>query len=88
MITTGTPSNSATKTEIVDLANGLSCSDMAEFPVLLGGGVGANLGGTPVVCSGWSWGYSDKCYRLTATTTATTTKNTTTTTSKKFYNQF
>ena len=74
------------KTEIVAVANGLTCSDMADFPVVHSGGVGANLGGTPVVCSGWSWGYSVKCYRLTPTTNTNTTKTATTTTSKKFYN--
>ena len=55
MITTGFPRSSATKkTEIVDVANGVSCSDMANFPVELYGAVGANLGGTPVVCGGSS----------------------------------
>merc|ERR1719350_946850 len=49
------------KTEIVDLANGLTCSDLAEFPVELSGAVGANLGGTPVVCGSYS---SEKCFRF------------------------
>ena len=68
MITTGFPRSSATrKTEIVDVANGLTCSDLAEFPVELHGAVGANLDGTPVVCGGYgdSIGDSDKCFRLT-----------------------
>ena len=67
MITTGQPRSSATsKTEIVDVANGLSCSDMADFPVELSNAVGANLGDTLVVCGGYvghghgSW--SEKCY--------------------------
>ena len=69
MITTGNPRSSATrKTEIVVLANGVSCSDMANFPVELSGAVGANLGGTPVVCGGYgnfgSWVYTEKCFRL------------------------
>ena len=68
MITTGYPRSSATrKTEIVDVANGLTCSDLAEFPVELHGAVGANLDGTPVVCGGYgdSIGDSDKCFWLT-----------------------
>ena len=66
MVTTGAQWASARKTEIVDLANGLTCSDMALFPVYLSYAVGANLrGGTPVVCSGYgSSGISDKCYRF------------------------
>ena len=65
MITTGTPKSSARKSEIVDVANG-TCSDLAEFPVKLYSAVGANLGGTPVVCGGYesSIGYSKKCFRL------------------------
>ena len=68
MITTGTPLSIATrKTEIVDVANGLSCSDLARFPVEITVAVGANLGGIPVVCGGWgsSIEYSAKCFRLT-----------------------
>ena len=61
MVTSGYPSSSARKTEIVDVANGLTCSDMADFPVQLIGAVGANLGGTPVVCGGSS---SEKCFRF------------------------
>ena len=61
----GSLSSSARKTEIVDVANGLTCSDMAYFPVELNGAVGANLGGTPVVCGGHSdSGYKEKCYRF------------------------
>ena len=66
MITNGFPSANAMKTEIVDVANGVSCSDMADFPAVLIGAVGANLDGTLVVCSGYesSIGYSDKCFRF------------------------
>ena len=64
LITAGSPS-SGTKTEIVNVANGIICSNMADFPVELYGSVGANLDGTPVLCGGWSFGYSDKCYRFT-----------------------
>ena len=68
MVTSGFPRSSATrKTEIVDVANGLTCSDMADFPIELYRAVGANLGGTPVVFGGYgdSIGDSDKCFRLT-----------------------
>ena len=53
-------------TEILDVANGLTCSDIAYFPVELFGAVGANLGGTPVVCGGYlgSSVYTEKCYRF------------------------
>ena len=51
MLTTGFPWSPATKTEIVDLANGKSCSrDLEDFPVEILGAVGTNLQGTPVVC--------------------------------------
>ena len=69
MITSGYPNSITNKTEIVDVANGLTCSDMADFPVNLYGGVGANLAGTPVICGGilfgYLSGYSNKCFRLT-----------------------
>jgi hypothetical protein len=64
LITAGSPS-SGTKTEIVNMANGIICSNMADFPVELYGSVGANLDGTPVVCGGYSYRYSEKCYRFT-----------------------
>ena len=44
------------------MANGVSCSDMADFPFALFGAVGANLDGTPVVCGG---SITEKCFRLT-----------------------
>ena len=70
MITTGSPQKVLAwtrKTEIVDVANGLNCSDMADFPVELSGAVGANLDGTPVVCGGHGSSpnaHSDLCYRF------------------------
>jgi hypothetical protein len=64
MITSGAPKSSATrKTEIVDVVNGGTCSDLPDFPVEIYGTVGAKLDGTPVVCGG-AW-YSEKCYRFT-----------------------
>ena len=70
MVTSGNPRSSATrKTEIVDVANGVTCSELADFPVEIEGAVTANLDGTPVVCGGvlspWPHQYSDKCYRFT-----------------------
>ena len=65
MVTSGYPTSSARKTEIVDVINGLTCSDMADFPVELYAAVGANLGGTPVVCGGFgSSGASKKCFKF------------------------
>ena len=68
MITTGDPGlplSSARKTEIVDVANGVSCSDLSDFPDDIIGAVGANLDGTPVVCGGYTSGPSEKCYKFT-----------------------
>ena len=61
--------SSGRKTEILDVANGVSCSDMANFPVGLSSAVGANLDGAPVVCGGFgdgssNWSTFDKCYRF------------------------
>ena len=71
MITTGGPQKPLSawtrKTEIVDVASGLSCPDMADFPVELSGAVGANLDGTPVLCGGSGSSpnaHSDVCYRF------------------------
>ena len=49
------------------MANGLTCSDLAEFPEELYSAVGANLGGTPVICGGrGSSGQNlDKCFKFT-----------------------
>ena len=46
MITTGRPDSSATKTEVVDVVNGETCADLADFPLANHGAVGANLDGT------------------------------------------
>ena len=62
MITNGNPWASGTKTEIVDVATGVSCSDLADFPVELEAAVGGNLDGIPVVCGGRE--YSEKCYKF------------------------
>jgi hypothetical protein len=66
MITTGWPTSSATKTEIVDVVSGEACVNLAEFPLPNYGAVGANLDGTPIVCGGYSSvTYYQKCYKLT-----------------------
>ena len=66
MITTGYPRSSSTKTEIVDLANGITCSVLADFPIELSSAVIGYLDETPVVCGGFLGysTYSEKCYRL------------------------
>ena len=66
MVTTGTPSSSARKTEVVDVVNGESCADLADFPLENYAAVAANLHGTPVVCGGaYSSGYYQTCYKYT-----------------------
>ena len=68
MITTGFPWSSATKTEIIDIASGVTCSDLEDFPVEIHKGVGGNLQGTPIVCGGiGSFTSSQKCYKFTTT---------------------
>ena len=52
MVTTGNPSSSARKTEVVDVVTGESCADLANFPLANNGAVGANLNETPIVCGG------------------------------------
>ena len=66
MITTGIPDSSATKTEVVDVVNGDTCADLADFPLENMGAVGANLHGTPVVCGGIFSGFPvQTCYKFT-----------------------
>jgi hypothetical protein len=65
MITTGRPTSSGTKTEVVDVVSGETCADLADFPLANFGAAGGNLHGTPVVCGGaYSTPYQ-KCYKLT-----------------------
>ena len=69
LITTGEPTSSSTKTEVVDVKSGETCSDLDDFPLQIRGGVAANfLDGTPVVCTGGLLGsstYYQTCYKLT-----------------------
>ena len=60
MVTTGDPTSSARKTEVVDVVSGETCADLADFPVENDSAVGANLDGTPVVCGGM-----ESCYKFT-----------------------
>ena len=64
MITTGYPDSSARKTEVVDVVNGDTCADLADFPLPNYGAVGGNILGTPVVCGGYFSGYLQTCYKF------------------------
>ena len=67
MIVTGyTKSPKKTTNEIIDVINGETCADLADFPMEIGYSVGTNLQGTPIVCGGHmnSNGVSDKCYQF------------------------
>jgi hypothetical protein len=67
LITTGSPTSSATKTEIVDVVSGETCADLADFPLPNYGAVSANLDGTPVLCGGRDSSYTayQTCYKFT-----------------------
>jgi hypothetical protein len=65
LITNGVPQSSAIQTEVVDVVNGESCADLADFPLQTYGAVGANLHGTPVVCGGRDSGIYQTCYKYT-----------------------
>ena len=67
MITTGLRRYLGTRrTEVVDLANGATCSDLTKFPLRIFGATGANLNGTPMVCGGASAVHALKsCFRFT-----------------------
>ena len=70
MITTGQPSSSPTTktTEVVDVVNGETCADLADFPLGIRAPVGANLHGTPVVCGGQEYPtYLQACYKYSNT---------------------
>ena len=66
MITTGSPSSSARKTEVVDVVSGKTCADLVDFPFYNDGAVGAIFHETPIVCGGrYSLTYYRKCYKFT-----------------------
>ena len=52
-------------TEVVDVVSGKTCDDLPDFPLNVGGAVGANLDGTPVVCGGGGVGISKACFKFT-----------------------
>ena len=66
MIVTGWTYPGDTTTEIIDVIDGETCTDLADFPMEIGYSVGANLQGTPIVCGGWinGNGDSDNCYQF------------------------
>ena len=53
----------ATKTEIIDVINGETCSNLADFKMILGP-VGTNFQDTPVLCGNERDSYSFKCYKF------------------------
>ena len=54
MITSGQPRSSSSRiTEIIDMINGTTCAQLANFPLKVSGAVGANLQGTPIICGGY-----------------------------------
>ena len=67
MVTTGNPTSSARKTEVIDVLSGETCADLADFPLANAGAVGANLDGIPVLCGGASPTIYQKCYNYTNT---------------------
>ena len=83
MIFAGWFGSSSIKTEIIDVMNNTTCSDLADFPKInnfltgnyqhfpIHGAVGSNLLGTPFVCGGEKKPYpyepDDKCYKFTKT---------------------
>ena len=68
MVTTGQPYSSATKTEILDLVSGKTCGDLADFPLEIYSGKGANINEIPIACGGYdgySSGYFKTCWKFT-----------------------
>ena len=53
MITSGIPTSTSTRTEIIDVIDaGTTCPDLAKFPLDVKFAVGANLQGVPIICGG------------------------------------
>ena len=67
MVTTGDPTSSVRKTEVIDVLSGETCADLADFPLANAGAVGVNLNGTLVVCGGSDYPtlYYKTCYNYT-----------------------
>ena len=68
MISTGNPTNTATKTEVIDLEDSnVICEDLEDFPMEIQGAVGANLASSPIICGGYFYNgsshSSDKCFK-------------------------
>ena len=73
MVSTGKPTNSTTKTEIISLdQEGVTCKNLEEYPFQINGAVGFYMGSSPVICGGYDWGspwYNQKlanhqCHRM------------------------
>ena len=69
VVITGSPSEEARKTEIVDLSdNPKTCSDLSDFPLPAYGSSGALVNDeTGIICGGNSVGYEPRvkdCYKL------------------------
>ena len=68
----GYPYDDVKKTEIININDtGLACKDIEEYPLIIYGAVGFNLGSLPVICggdghsfNGQSLGTVKQCYRL------------------------
>ena len=72
MIATGVPFNDGIYSEIVDVEDpNFSCTNIEQFPVMLGGASGGLMNGqTPFICGGGDYIngvpiYSNDCYQLT-----------------------
>ena len=70
LVSTGYPTSSARKTEIINLENeSLTCQDLGNYPFGIYGGVGSNIGSLAVICGGTGGigATSEKqCYKLVA----------------------
>ena len=67
LVSTGRPTNSSTKTEIINLGQeGVTCKDLEEYPWQIYGALGFNMGSLPVICGGRdeSGPIVNQCHRL------------------------
>ena len=67
LVSTGRPTNSSRKTEIINLdQEGVTCKDLEEYPWKIYGALGFNMGSLPVICGGRdeSGPIVNQCHRL------------------------
>ena len=67
LVSTGRPTNSSRKTEIINLdQEGVTCKDLEEYPLNIYGALGFNMGSMPVICGGRdeSGPIVNQCHRL------------------------